>query len=140
MGSDVPRRQLVDPRKRERGSALIVAIMFMVVLFAITLAAAKVRVASAKDTEDQNAQQNAYWDARSGAATVQESLLTDVPVAFNADLIRARGMGGASTLTAFDPPCYSPSCTSKPVMNPDGGRTPYPTSECTSLLGNIDAW
>lgn len=141
MKSDIPQQKtLVRSRKGERGSALIVAIMFMVVLFAITLAAAKVRVASAKDTEDQNAQQTAYWDARSGAATVQASLLTDVPVAFNADLIRARGMAGASTLTAFDPPCYSPSCTSKPVMNPDGGRTPYPTSECTSLLGNIDAW
>jgi hypothetical protein len=141
MKSNVAQRQtLVSPRKGERGSALIMAIMFMVVLFAITLAAAKVRVASAKDTEDQNAQQNAYWDARSGAATVQASLLTDVPAAFNADLIRARGMAGASTLTAFDSPCYSSSCTSKPVMNPDGGRTAYPISECTSLLGNIDAW
>jgi len=141
MKTNVPQQKtLVRSRKGERGSALVVAIMFMVVLFAITLAAAKVRVASAKDTEDQNAQQSAYWDARSGAATVQASLLTDVPVAFNADLIRARGMAGASTLTAFDPPCYSPSCTSKPVMSPDGGRTPYPISECTSLLGNIDTW
>src|SRR5205085_8497442 len=83
MGSDVPQRQLVDPRKDERGSALIVAIMFMAVLFAITLAAAKVRVASAKDVEDQNAQQSAYWEARSGAATLQASLLTDVPAAFD---------------------------------------------------------
>src|SRR5229473_5140072 len=130
MKSDVPQKKTLGrSRKGERGSALIVAIMFMVVLFAITLAAAKVRVASAKNTEDQNAQQNAYWDARSGAASVQASLLTDVPAAFDVDVIRARGMAGASTLTAFDPPCYS-SCTSKPVMNPDGGRTPYPISEC----------
>jgi Tfp pilus assembly protein PilX len=72
MKSNVPQQKtLVRSKKGERGSALIVAIMFMVVLFAITLAAAKVRVASAKDTEDQNAQQSAYWDARSGAATVQ---------------------------------------------------------------------
>ena len=50
MKSDVPQKKtLVRSRKGERGSALIVAIMFMVVLFAITLAAAKVRVASAKD-------------------------------------------------------------------------------------------
>ncbi len=141
MKSNVPQQKtLVRSRKGERGSALIVAIMFMVVLFAVTIAAAKVRVASAKDTEDQNAQQHAYWDARSGAATLQASLLTDVPTAFAADLIRARGMAGASALMAFDPPCYSPSCNTKPVINPDGGRTPYPISECTSLLGNIDVW
>src|SRR5437764_8287850 len=140
MGSDVPQRQLVDPRKDERGSALILAIMFMAVLFAITLAAAKVRVASAKDVEDQNAQQSAYWEARSGAATLQASLLTDVPAAFDSDVLRARGLAGGALITAFDPPCYSPSCVSKPVMNSDGGRSSYPINECTSLLGNIDAW
>jgi Tfp pilus assembly protein PilX len=140
MGSNVPQRQPVDSQKGERGSALIAAIMFMVVLFAITLAAAKVRVAGAKDTEDQNAQQTAYWEARSGAATVQASLLTDVPAAFYSDVLRARGVAGGALITAFDPPCPSPSCVSKPVMNTDGGRTPYPISECTSLLGDIDTW
>jgi len=56
--------------------------MFMVVLFAITLAAAKVRVASAKDTEDQNAQQNAYWDARSGVRVSRRHFSLMFPVAF----------------------------------------------------------
>jgi len=47
---------LSTERPGERGSTLVVALMCLLALFAITLAATRIRVASARDIEDKNTQ------------------------------------------------------------------------------------
>src|SRR6185503_12408697 len=130
---------LAANRPTERGSALVVALMCLVALFAITFAATKVRVASARDVEDKNTQATRYWQARSGAATIQASLITDIPAVFDAEMLRAQIAVAGYPLAAFDPPNISPNL-SQPVLNADGSITNSNASECTSLLGNLNAW
>ena len=130
---------LAKQRPGERGSVLVVALMCMVALFAITFAATKIRVASARDIEDKNAQATQYWEARSGAATVEASLITDVPSVFDAEMLRAQTAVGGYPLPAFDPPQITPNY-SRPVLNPDGTISNNSASQCTSLLGNLNAW
>jgi len=130
---------LAKQRPGERGSALVVALMCMVALFAITFAATKIRVASARDIEDKNAQAVQYWEARSGAATVEASLITDVPSIFDAEMLRAQTAVGGYPLPAFDPPQITLNY-SRPVLNPDGSISNNNASQCTSLLGNLNAW
>jgi len=132
-------KTLATQRPGERGSALVVALMCLTALFAITFAATKIRVASARDIEDKNAQATQYWEARSGAATVEASLTTDVPSIFNAEMLRAQTAVGGYPLPAFDPPQITPNY-SRPVLNPDGSISNNNASQCTSLLGNLNAW
>ena len=130
---------LSQARPGERGSVMVVALMCLVVLFALTIAATKIRVASARDIEDKTAQATQYWDARSGASTVEASLTTDIPSIFDAEMLRAQTAVGGYPLPAFDPPQIS-SNYSRPVLNPDGTITSSNASQCTSLLGNLNAW
>jgi hypothetical protein len=132
-------QNLASKRPGERGSAMVVALMCLVALFAITFAATKIRVASARDIEDKNTQAAQYWEARSGAATVQASLITDIPSVFNAELLRAQTAVGGYPLPAFDPPSISINY-SRPVLNPDGTVSNNNASQCTSLLGNLNTW
>ena len=99
---------LATKRPTERGSALVVALMCLVALFAITFAATKIRVASARDVEDKNTQATQYWQARSGAATIQASLITDIPAVFDAEMLRAQIAVAGYPLPAFDPPNICP--------------------------------
>lgn len=126
-------------RPGERGSALVVALMCLLALFAITFAATKIRVASARDIEDKNAQAMQYWDARAGAATVEASLIADIPSIFDAEMLRAQTAVGLYPLPAFDAPSIS-SQFSRPVLNPDGSIVTGDAGQCTSLLGNLNAW
>src|SRR5215216_2758210 len=130
---------LATKRPTERGSALVVALMCLVALFAITFAATKIRVASARDVEDKNTQAAQYWEARSAAATIQASLITDVPTVFNAEMLRAQTAVAGYPLPAFDPPNVSVN-NSRPVLNPDGTIGNNNASQCTSLLGNLNTW
>lgn len=126
-------------RKNEQGSTLLVALMCMLALFAITLAATSIRVRNAKDIEDKNAQAVQYWQARSAAANIQASLIVDVPQAFDADLQRAQIAANGYPLPAFDQPNISAQ-NSIPVLNANGSISSTPARQCTSLLGNLDAW
>jgi hypothetical protein len=130
---------LATKRPTERGSALVIALMCLVALFAITVAATKIRVASARDVEDTNTQATQYWQARSGAATIQASLLTDIPAVFDAEMLRAQIAVAGYPLPAFDPPNIAPNL-SRPVLNADGSITNSNASECSSLLGNLNTW
>src|SRR5215217_4983622 len=130
---------LATKRPTERGSVLVVALMCLLALFAITFAATKIRVASARDVEDQNTQATQYWQARSGAATIQASLITDIPTVFDAEMLRAQIAVAGYPLPAFDPPNIAPNL-SRPVLNADGTITNSNASDCTSLLGNLNAW
>ena len=130
---------LATKRPTERGSALVVALMCLVALFAITFAATKIRVASARDVEDTNTQATQYWQARSGAATIQASLITDIPAVFDAEMLRAQTAVAGYPLPAFDPPNIAPNL-SRPVLNADGSITNSNASDCTSLLGNLNTW
>lgn len=136
--SEANRIQLRD-RRGERGSTLVVALLCLVALFAITLAATQVRISSARDIEDKNNQSIQYWNARSAAATIQASLITDVPQAFDSDLQRAQVAANGYPLPAFDQPNILAN-NSLPVLNADGSISNTPTRQCTSLLGNLDAW
>jgi len=126
-------------RKNEQGSTLLVALMCMLALFAITLAATSIRVRNAKDIEDKNAQAVQYWQARSAAANIQASLIVDVPQAFDADLQRAQVAANGYPLPAFDQSNITAQ-HSVPVLNADGYISGTPARQCTSLLGNLDAW
>lgn len=130
---------LATTRPKERGSALVVALMCLMALFAITFAATKIRVASARDVEDTNTQANQYWQARSGAATIQASLITDIPAVFDAEMLRAQIAVAGYPLPAFDPPSIAANL-SRPVLNADGSITNSNASDCTSLLGNVNTW
>src|SRR5690242_14505384 len=130
---------LAAKRPTERGSALVIALMCLVALFAITFAATKIRVASARDVEDTNTHATQYWEARSGAATIQASLITDIPAVFDAEMLRAQIAVAGYPLPAFDPPTIGPSL-SRPVLTSDGSITNSNASDCTSLLGNLNAW
>ena len=130
---------LAAKRPTERGSALVVALMCLLALFAITFAATKVRVASARDVEDTNTHETQYWQARSGAATIQASLITDIPAVFDAEMLRAQIAVAGYPLPAFDPPNVNDDL-SHPVLNADGSITNSNASDCTSLLGNLNAW
>ena len=130
---------LAAKRPTERGSALVVALMCLVALFAITFAATKIRVASARDVEDTNTHATQYWLARSGAATIQASLMTDIPAVFDAEMLRAQIAVAGYPLPAFDPPAIAANL-SRPVLNPDGSITNSNATDCTSLLGNLNAW
>ena len=130
---------LAAKRPTERGSALVIALMCLVALFAITFAATKIRVASARDVEDTNTHAAQYWEARSGAATIQASLITDIPAVFDAEMLRAQIAVAGYPLPAFDPPTIGPSL-SRPVLTSDGSITNSNASDCTSLLGNLNAW
>jgi plastocyanin len=123
----------------ERGSALLLALLCMVALFAITIAATRTRVSNAKDIEDRNAQAIQYWQARSAAANIQASLITDIPQAFDADLQRAQIAANGYPLPAFDQTNIAAQY-SLPLINSDGSVSSRPASQCTSLLGNLDAW
>jgi len=71
------------------------ALMCLTALFRHYLCRHKIRVASARDIEDKNAQATQYWEARSGAATVEASLITDVRSIFDAEMLRAQtAVGG----------------------------------------------
>ena len=137
--TNVPNTGLIAERKGERGSALVVALLCMVALFAITLAATRIRVSNAKDVEDRTVQATQYWEARSAAANIQASLIVDLPQAFDADLQRAQVAANAYPLPAFDQPNIAAQ-HSLPVLNADGSISSRPASQCTSLLGNIDSW
>ena len=126
-------------RSGERGSALVAALMCLLALFAITLAATKIRVASARDIEYKNTQAMQYWDARAGAATVEASLIADIPSIFDAEMLRAQIAVGLYPLPAFDAPSIA-SQFSRPVLNPDGSIASGDAGQCTSLLGNLNAW
>src|SRR5829696_7389419 len=139
MRNTIPSESLAAKRPTERGSAIVVALMCLVALFAITFAATKIRVVSARDVEDKNTQATQYWQARSGAATIQASLITDIPAAFDAEMLRAQIAIAGYPLPAFDPPNIGPNL-SRPVLNADGSITNSNASECTSLLGNLNAW
>ncbi len=130
---------LAAKRRTERGSALVVALMCLVALFAITFAATKIRVASARDVEDTNTHATQYWQARSGAATIQASLITDIPAVFDAEMLRAQIAVAGYPLPAFDPPNVGINL-SRPVLNAEGAITNSNASDCTSLLGNLNAW
>src|SRR6185369_17864737 len=130
---------LATKRPTERGSALVVALLCLLALFAITFAATKIRVASARDVEDNNTHATQYWQARSGAATIQASLITDIPAAFDAEMLRAQIAVAGYPLPAFDPPSVTPNL-SRPVLNADGSITNSNASDCTSLLGNLNSW
>ena len=52
MRNIIHSESLATKRPTERGSALVVALMCLLALFAITFAATKIRVASARDVED----------------------------------------------------------------------------------------
>jgi len=130
---------LATKRPTERGSALVVALLCLLALFAITFAATKIRVASARDVEDNNTQATQYWQARSGAATIQASLITDIPAAFDAEMLRGQIAVAGYPLPAFDPPHLDINL-SRPVINSDGSVTNSNASDCTSLLGNLNAW
>ncbi len=130
---------LAAKRPTERGSALVIALMCLVALFAITFAATKIRVASARDVEDTNTHAIQYWEARSGAATIQASLITDIPAVFDAEMLRAQIAVAGYPLPAFDPPNVAPNL-SRPVLTSDGSITNSDASDCTSLLGNLNAW
>ena len=130
---------LATKRHTERGSALVVALMCLMALFAITFAATKIRVASARDVEDTNTQATQYWQARSGAATIQASLITDIPAVFDAEMLRAQIAIAGYPLPAFDPPNITANL-SRPVLNADGSISNSNASDCTSLLGNLNAW
>jgi len=139
MKNFIHAEHLATKRPTERGSALVVALMCLLALFAITFAATKIRVASARDVEDKNTQSTQYWQARSGAATIQASLLTDIPAVFDAEMLRAQIAVAGYPLPAFDPPNIGPNL-SRPVLNSDGSITNSNASDCTSLLGNLNAW
>jgi hypothetical protein len=126
-------------RTGERGSVLVVALMCLLALFAITFAATKARVTSARDIEDKDAQAVQYWEARSSAATIQASLITDIPAVFNAEMFRAQVATGGYPLPAFDTPQVNPN-QSRPVLNADGTYSNNSLNQCTSLLGNLNAW
>lgn len=128
-----------EQREGERGSAILVAVMFMAVLFVLTLAAAKARVATARNIDSHETQQREYWGARSGAATLEASLRADIPDRFKSDLELGRYYAGNRNLPAFDSRSI-PERASQPVIDHDGKRTPYPIQTCTSLLGQIDSW
>ena len=134
-----PNRKQLRDRKGERGSTLVVALLSLLALFAITLAATQVRISSARDIEDKTNQSIQYWNARSAAATIQASLITDIPQAFDSDLQRAQIAANGYPLPAFDQTNIQPS-NSLPVLNADGSISNTPTRQCTSLLGNLDAW
>lgn len=139
MKNIIHSESLATKRPTERGSVLVVALMCLLALFAITFAATKIRVASARDVEDQNTQAGQYWQARSGAATIQASLITDIPTVFDAEMLRAQIAVAGYPLPAFDPPNIAPNL-SRPVLNADGTITNSNASDCTSLLGNLNAW
>src|SRR5215211_1842153 len=139
MRNIIHSESLASKRPTERGSVLVVALMCLLALFAITFAATKIRVASARDVEDQNTQATQYWQARSGAATIQASLITDIPTLFDAEMLRAQIAVAGYPLPAFDPPNITPNL-SRPVLNADGSITNSNASECTSLLGNLNTW
>lgn len=140
MQREKPRdRKHPRDRKGERGSALVVALMCLVALFALTILAAKARVSSAREIEDRTNQANQYWEARAAAANIQASLITDIPSAFDADLQRAQIAANGYPLPAFDQPNL-PANYSIPVLNADGSISSTPARQCTSLLGNIDGW
>lgn len=130
---------LAVKRPTERGSALVIALMCLLALFAITFAATKIRVASARDVEDTNTHATQYWEARSGAATIQASLITDIPAVFDAEMLRAQIAVAGYPLPAFDPPTLALSL-SRPVLTSDGSITNSNASDCTSLLGNLNNW
>lgn len=109
--------------------------MCLVALFAITFAATKIRVGSARYIEDKNAQAMQYWEARSGAATVEASLITDVPSIFDAEMLRAQTAVGGYPLPAFDPPQITPNY-SRPVLNPDGSISKYQIDSAVGEQGN----
>lgn len=137
--AELPSKTTAAPKIDERGSALVVALMCMLALFAITFAATKIRVVSARDIEDKNAQASQYWQARSAAATVEASLINDIPSIFDAEMLRAQTAVGGYPLPAFDPPQITLNA-SRPVLNHDGSITSSNASECTSLLGNLNLW
>jgi len=139
MRNIIQSESLAAKRPTERGSALVVALMSLVALFAITFAATKIRVASARDVEDKNIHATQYWQARSGAATIQASLITDIPAVFDAEMLRAQIAVAGYPLPAFDPPNIGLNL-SRPVLNADGSITNSNASDCTSLLGNLNAW
>src|SRR4030095_16822627 len=90
MRNTIHSKSLAAKRRTERGSALVVALMCLVALFAITFAATKIRVASARDVEDNHTQQTQSGQAGSGPATIQASLITDIPAVFDAEMLRAQ--------------------------------------------------
>ncbi|HJP92906.1 MAG TPA: hypothetical protein VJ875_13190 [Pyrinomonadaceae bacterium] len=139
MRNTIHSKSLAIKRPTERGSALVVALLCLVALFAITFAATKIRVVSARDVEDNNTHATQYWQARSGAATIQASLITDIPAAFDAETLRAQIAVAGYPLPAFDPPNITADL-SRPVLNADGSITSRNASDCTSLLGNLNSW
>jgi hypothetical protein len=139
MRNTIHSKSLATKRPTERGSALVVALLCLVALFAITFAATKIRVVSARDVEDNNTHATQYWQARSGAATIQASLITDIPAVFDAEMLRAQIAVAGYPLPAFDPPNITADL-SQPVLTADGSITNSSASDCTSLLGNINSW
>ncbi len=134
-----PNRKQLRNRDGERGSVLLVAVLCILALFALTIAATKIRVSSSRDIEDRTNQSIQYWNARSAASLIQASLLNDIPAAFDADLQRAQIAANGYPLPAFDQPNIA-AASSVPVLNADGSISTTPARSCTSLLGNLDAW
>ncbi len=126
-------------RGGEQGSAILIAVIFMAMLFTLTVAAASTRVSYARASESRRAQQEEYWGARSGAAAVEASLRADIPTAFDSDVQLAKTMTSGREMPAFDRQDV-PATASKPVMTTHRQRSAWELASCTSLLGNVDAW
>ncbi len=136
----------------ERGAALLVALMFVVILMALTVAAANFRIGSTEDARRHTLIAEDQWKVRGVAEITEASVRTDIPTAYQLELALAKAVPGTGALTAFDGvnvtqslPVYDPNAwivnfTSTNSLTVSGTKLVTSGAGRTSLLGNLATW
>lgn len=137
----------------ERGSALLAALMMLVIVSIVATFLAGKATATANDIQQRTNSQDEYWLAKSLAETVEASTRADLPTAYDLEMRLARAVTVNQPLPAFDPvdlgvtqsnPIYEPTAWrvefDKETMISVTGERRSITGTPTSLFGNLPLW
>jgi hypothetical protein len=106
----------------QTGSSLVIALAFIVILFAITAAAIRYSTATAKNTDSVSTKADEEWRAREISAYSTGWITEKLPKVFQRELAAAKATCGNQNLPAFNPESSSGAACEN------------------SLLGDFQAW
>src|SRR5712692_6575952 len=107
--------------KGERGAALLIALMFLLVVMVLTVIGSRITVSMLRGEESREKSSEEMWAARGVAADLEARLRYDLPTQLISDVAAAKQMPGGNTagLGAFDSTGATPSY---PVAVVSGGQ------------------
>ncbi len=129
--------------KGERGAALWIALMFLLLVMVLTVIGSRITVSMLRGEESREKSGEELWAARGVAADLEARLRYDLPTQLLSDVAAAKQMPGGTTsgLGEFD---STATTTSYPVAVVGGGQlvaNPNLGSNTpTSLLGVAESW